>query len=174
VRGGSAQYRATPLSATGLISLINGANLGVASLGNIAGLFDGGSGVIALLEAGTGSEVPGLFGGKASTFVKALSSSSGIKTASATHLFEIIVPQVLALLKKFMGDKSLNANSLSSLLAGQGPNLQGELDSRMSPALGFASPDAFLGGLRGQAADTAMLGAGGADAETRRVEISTQ
>ena len=124
----------------------------------------------ALLKAGTSSLVPGLFGDKAGALVNALSSSSGIKTASATNLLAMIVPLVLTLLKKFMGDKGLNANSLSSLLSSQGPNLQGALDSRMSSALGFASPAAFLSGLGGQAADTAMRAgaavAGGAAAAT--------
>ncbi|HYN59883.1 MAG TPA: DUF937 domain-containing protein [Rubrivivax sp.] len=156
VIGGIAQKGATPQGATGLMSLINGANLDVSSLGNIAGLFGGGgSGMNALLKAGTSSLVPALFGDKAGPLVNALSSSSGIKSASATNLLAMIVPLLLTFLKKFIADKGLNANSLSSLLSSQGPNLQGALDSRMSSALGFASPAAFLGGLGGQAADTA-------------------
>ncbi len=171
VLGGIAQKGATPQGASGLMSLINGANLDVASLGNIAGLFGGGgSGVNALLKAGTSSLVPGLFGDKAGALVNALSSSSGIKTASATNLLAMIVPLLLTMLKKFMGEKGLNANSLASLLSSQGPNLQGALDSRMSSALGYASPAAFLGGLGGQAADTAKRAgaavAGGAAAAT--------
>ncbi len=171
VLGGIAQKGATPQGATGLMSLINGANLDVASLGNIAGLFGaGGSGVNSLLKAGTSSLVPALFGDKGGALVNALSSSSGIKTASATNLLAMIVPLLLTFLKKFMGDKGLNANSLSSLLSSQGPNLQGALDSRMSSALGFASPAAFLSGLSGQAAETAMRAgtavAGGAAAAT--------
>jgi hypothetical protein len=63
VLGGIAQKGAAPQSATGLMSLINGANLDGASLGNIAGLFGGGgSGVNALLKASTSSLVLGLFG----------------------------------------------------------------------------------------------------------------
>jgi outer membrane protein OmpA-like peptidoglycan-associated protein len=171
VLGGIAQKGATPQGATGLMSLINDANLDVGSLGNIAGLFGGGgSGVNALLKAGTSSLVPALFGDKAGALVNALSSSSGIKTTSATNMLAMIVPLLLTILKKFMGDKGLNANSLSSLLSSQGPNLQGALDSRMSSALGFASPAAFLSGLGGQAADTAMRAgaavAGGAAAAT--------
>jgi outer membrane protein OmpA-like peptidoglycan-associated protein len=156
VIGGIAQKGATPQGASGLMSLINGANLDVSSLGNIAGLFGGGgSGVNTLLKAGTGSLVPGLFGDKGGAIVNALSSYSGIKSSSATSLLAMVVPLVLTFLKKFMGDKSLDANSLASLLSGQGLNLQGSLDSRMSSALGFASPSAFLGSLGGQAADTA-------------------
>ena len=52
----------------------------------------------------------------------------------------MVVPLILTFLKKFIGDKGLNASSLSSLLAGQGPNLQGALDSRITGALGFAAP----------------------------------
>lgn len=171
VLGGIAQKGATQQGATGLMSLINGANLDVSSLGNIAGLFGGGgSGANALLKAGTNSLVPGLFGDKAGALVNALSSSSGIKTASATNLLAMIVPLVLTFLKKFMGDKGLNTGSLASLLSSQGPNLKGALDSRMSSALGFASPAAFLSGLGGQAADTAARAsaavAGGAAAAT--------
>jgi outer membrane protein OmpA-like peptidoglycan-associated protein len=171
VLGSIAQKGATPQGASGLMSLINGANLDVSSLGNIAGLFGGGaSGVNALLKMGTSSLVPALFGDKAGALVNALSSRSGLKTASSTNLLAMIVPLVLTFLKKFMGDKGLNANSLASLLSSQGPNLQGLLDSRMTSALGFASPGAFLSSLGGQAADTAARAgaavAGGAAAAT--------
>jgi flagellar motor protein MotB len=127
----------------------------VGALGNIGRLFESdGSGVNALLKAGAATLVPALFGGKAGDLVNVLSSSSGIKTSSATNLLAMAVPLVLTFLKKFIADKGLSANSLSSLLAGQGPHLQGALDSRMSSALGFASPAAFLGSLGGQATDT--------------------
>ena len=153
VIGGIAKKGATPQGASGLMSLINGANLDVSSLGNIAGLFGaGGGGANALLKAGTSSLVPALFGDKSGALVNALSSASGIKGSSATSLLAMVVPLVLTFLKKFMGEKGLNANSLASLLSGQGPSLQGALDGRMSSALGFASPAAFLGGLGGQAA----------------------
>jgi outer membrane protein OmpA-like peptidoglycan-associated protein len=156
VLGGIAQKGATPSGAAGLLSLINGANLDVNSLGNLAGLFDGsGSGINSLLKAGTSSLVPALFGDKSGALVNALSSASGIKGSSATNLLAMVVPLLLAFLKKFVGDKGLNASSLASLLGEQGPNLRGALDSRITGALGFASPTAFLSGLGGQAADVA-------------------
>jgi len=157
VLGSVAQKGATPQGASSLMSLIDGANLNVGSLGNVAALFGGGgAGANALLKAGTNSLVPALFGDKSSALVNALSSASGIKTSSATSLLAMAVPLVLTFLKKFIGDKGLDASSLSSLLAGQGPNLQGGLDSRITSALGFASPAAFLGGLGSQAADAAQ------------------
>ena len=156
VLGGIARKGATADGATDLMSLINHSDLDVGSLGNIAAMFrDGGSGVKPLMKAGTGSLVPSLFGDKSGALVSALSSASGLKSSSATNLIAMVVPIVLMLLKKLIGEKGLNASSLSSLLAGQGPHLEGALDSRLTGALGFASPTAFLGGIGSAAADTA-------------------
>jgi outer membrane protein OmpA-like peptidoglycan-associated protein len=178
VLGGIAQKGATPDGAAGLLSLINGANLDVKSLGNLAGLFGGGeSGVNALLKAGTSSLVPALFGDKSGALVNALSSGSGIKTSSATNLLAMVVPLLLTFLKKFIGEKGLTASSLASLLGEQAPNLQGALDSRLTGALGFASPAAFIGGITGPAADAARRAgaavAGGAGAAASAAAAAT-
>ena len=148
-----AKKGATPEGASGLMSLINGANLDVNSLGNIGGLFGGsGAGISGLLKAGTSSLVPGLLGDKSGALVNALSSASGIKSSSATNLIAMVVPLIMTFLKKYIGDKGLNASSLASLLGSQGPYLQGALDSRITGALGLPSAAAFVGGLGGQAA----------------------
>ena len=178
VLGGIAQKGATAGGASSLMSLISGANLDVSSLGNIAGLFGaGGAGINGLLKAGTSSLVPALFGDKSGALVNALSSASGIKSSSATNLLAMVVPMILMFLKKFIADKGLNANSLATLLSSQGPNLQGALDSRLTGALGFASPAAFLGGLGGQAADVAKRAgaavAGGAGAAASAAAAAT-
>ena len=169
VLGSIAQKGATPQGASGLLSLINGANLDTHALGNLAGLLGGGQGMSALLEAGT-RLMPALLGDKGGALASMLSSMSGIKDSSATRLLALVVPLALTFLKKLIGDKGLNANALSALLANQGPNLQGALDSRVTGALGFASPAAFLGGLGSQATEAARrAGAavtGGATAAT--------
>jgi outer membrane protein OmpA-like peptidoglycan-associated protein len=175
VIGSIAQKGATTQGATGLMSLVNGAGLDVSALGNPAALFGGdGAGVNGLLKAGTNSLVPSLFGDKSGAVVNALSSASGIKSSSATTLLAMVVPLVLTFLKKFFGEHGLNANSLTTLLSGQGANLRGALDSRITSALGFSSPSAFLGGLAGQTADSAQRvgaavvgGAGAAATATR-------
>jgi len=182
VLGGIAQKGSTPTGASSLMSMISGANLDVNSLGNIAGLFGGGgSGISDLLKAGTGSLVPALFGDKSGALVNALSSASGIKASSATNLLAMVVPLLLTFLKKFIGDKGLNASSLATLLGSQGPNLQSALDSRLTGALGFASPAAFLGGLGGQAADAAKRagaavasGAGAAASTAAAATVATK
>lgn len=155
VLGMIAQKGATSDGASGLMSLINGTNLDVNSLGNIGSLFSGGgAGANDLLKGGTSRLVPALLGDKAGALVNALSSSSGIKPSSATNLIAMVVPLVLTFLKKFIAERGLNTSSLSSLLASQGPNLQGALDSRITNALGFASPSAFLSSLSGAAGAT--------------------
>jgi hypothetical protein len=156
VLGSVAQKGSTPDGASSLMSLISNPKLDVNTLGNIAGLFGGGgSGASELLKLGTSTLVPALFGDKSGGLVNALSSASGIKSSSATNLIAMVVPLIFTFLKKFVGDKGLNASSLSSLLAGQGPHLQNSLDSRITGALGFPSAAAFLGGLGSQATDTA-------------------
>jgi outer membrane protein OmpA-like peptidoglycan-associated protein len=107
------------------------------------------------MKVGANSLVPALFGNKSGGLVSALSSAAGIKSTSATNLIAMVVSVVFMFLKKFIGEKGLNANSLASLLSNQGPSLKGALDSRITNALGFANPAAFLSGLGGQAADTA-------------------
>lgn len=156
VLGGIANKGATTDGASSLMSLINGANLDVNTLGNIAGLFGGGGSAInSLMKVGANSLVPALFGNKSGALVSALSSAAGIKSTSATNLIAMVVSVVFMFLKKFIGEKGLNANSLSSLLSSQAPNLQGALDSRSTNALGFANPAAILSGLGGQAAESA-------------------
>jgi outer membrane protein OmpA-like peptidoglycan-associated protein len=156
VLGVVAQKGATTEGASGLMSLINGANLDTSALGNIGSLFSsGGTGANDLLRAGTSRLVPALFGDKAGALVNALSSSSGIKSSSATNLIALVVPMVLTFLKKFIGERGLNAGSLSSLLSSQGPNLQGALDSRITGALGFPSAGALVNSLGGAASATA-------------------
>lgn len=159
VLGTVAQRGSTPAGAAGLMSLLNSPTLDTSALGNVAGLFSGGgSGLSSIMSAGAGSLVPALFGDKSGSLVNALSSASGIKASSATNLLAMVVPLVLAFLKKLVAEKGLDASSLASLLSSQGPNLQGALDGRLTSALGFASPAAFLGGLGalgGAAADGA-------------------
>jgi len=159
VLGTVAQKGSTPGGASGLLAMLDNPALDTSALGNVAGLFSGGGGGLgSLMKLGTGSLIPALFGDKAGSLVGALSSASGIKTSSATNLLAMVVPLVLAFLKKLVGENGLNAGSLASLLSSQGPNLQGALDGRITSALGFANPAAFLGGLGalgGAAADTA-------------------
>jgi OOP family OmpA-OmpF porin len=148
VLGGIAQKGATPQGASSLLSLLNGADLDVGAIGDPAGLFGGGgAGANAMMKSGGGDLVTALFGDKGGALSNALASSSGVKGGSATNLLAVVVPLILAFLKKFIGAKGLNASSLSSLLAAQGPHLKNSLDSRLTTALGFPDANALLGSL---------------------------
>ena len=155
VLGGIAQKGATAEGASSLLSLINGTNLDTGILDNVAGLFGSGNSTMnSLMKLGTSTLVPALFGDKAGGLVGALAGASGIKSSSATNLVAMIVPLIFTFLKRYVSKNNLNGGSLSSLLRGQGESLSKSLDSRLTSALGFASPAAMLSGLGGAVADT--------------------
>lgn len=150
VLGGIAQKAQTGSGLTQLMGLLNGPELDTAALDNVGGLFDsGGSGIGSLIQLGTSTLLPALFGDKAGGLATALAGMSGIKHASATSLVAMAAPLLLTFLKKYAGQNDLNAASLAALLKGQGQHLSGALDNRLTGALGFANPTAFLGSLEG-------------------------
>ena len=158
VLGTVAQKGSTPEGAASLLSQLNSASVDTNILGNIAGLLGGSGGsstMQSLLRLGTDTLVPALFGDKAGSLVNSLASMSGMKSSSAMNLLAMTVPLVFAFLKKYVGEKKLDAGGLASLLGGQGPHLSNAIDGRIASALGFANPGAFLAGLGGAAADTA-------------------
>jgi outer membrane protein OmpA-like peptidoglycan-associated protein len=146
VLGGVAQKGSTPEGASSLLSMLKGLDIDTGLLDNVSGLFSGGAaGADSLVNTGM-SLVKSLFGEKSDSLANALASTGGIKSGSASKLLALVVPLVLGFLKRFIGEKGLDASSLASLLAGQGDYLKGALDSRLTSALGFSSPSAFLGG----------------------------
>ena len=161
-----ARQGATPSGAQGLLSLLNNPAVSTGVLGNIGGLFSGGGQqATSTMSAGSGL-LTSLLGDKAGGLASTLASVAGLKSSqSATNLLALVVPLVLGFIKKFVGDNGLNANGLSTLLGSQGSFLQGTLDSRLTSALGFASPAAMLGSLASKAGD-AMPAAGSAAAIT--------
>jgi outer membrane protein OmpA-like peptidoglycan-associated protein len=180
ILGTVAQQGATPHGAASLLSAINNPQIDTGILGNVASLFGGGgSGMQTLMKLGSSTLVPALFGDKAGGLVNALVGGSGIKSSSATNLLGMAVPLVLAFLKKFVGEKKVDAAGLSSLLVAQGPHLQGSIDSRMASALGFASPTAFLSSLGGAAVDTtkragAAVASGATAAASTAAHVATE
>jgi outer membrane protein OmpA-like peptidoglycan-associated protein len=173
VLGGVAQKGATADGAAGLLSLINGSNLDTGILDNVAGLFGTGNNTMSsLMKLGSSTLVPALFGDKAGGLVSALAGAAGIKGSSATNLIAMAVPLIFTFLKKYVGQNNLSAGALSSLLKGQGEFLSQSLDSRITSALGYASPAAMLSGLSGAAAGAAKS-AGAAVASGAGVAAST-
>ncbi len=173
VLGGVAQKGATPEGAASLLSLVNGSNLDTGILDNVAGLFGTGNNTMSsLMKLGSSTLVPALFGDKAGGLVSALAGAAGIKGSSATNLIAMAVPLIFTFLKKYIGQNNLSAGALSSLLKGQGEFLSQSLDSRITSALGYASPAAMLSSLSGAAAGAAKS-AGAAVASGAGVAAST-
>jgi outer membrane protein OmpA-like peptidoglycan-associated protein len=157
VLGGIAQKGATAEGASSLLSMINGSNLDTGILDNVAGLFGTGNNTMSsLMKLGTSTLVPALFGDKSGGLVNALAGVAGIKGSSATNLIAMVVPLIFTFLKNYISKNNLSATSLSSLFKGQGEYLSKSLDSRITGALGYASPAAMLSSLGGAAADAAQ------------------
>lgn len=145
--GGIAGKGATPDGAAGLLNLLQGADVDAGLIDNIPELFSGSeTGANELVNLGA-SMAGWLFGDKSGSFSEALASVGGLKSSSAMKLLTLAVPLVLSFLKKLIFGKKLDADSLASLLGNQGKYLQGAMDGRLTQALGFASPSAFLSGL---------------------------
>jgi outer membrane protein OmpA-like peptidoglycan-associated protein len=156
VLGSVAQKSTTSDGLSSLMSLINSPGVDTGILDNLAGLFgSGGNAMASLMKLGTTTLVPALFGDKAGGLVNALAGAAGIKGSSATNLVAMVVPLIFTFLKKYIAKNNVSPSAFASLLKGQGEHLSGALDSRITGALGFATPAAMLSSLGGAAADTA-------------------
>ncbi len=110
---GMASKASTPSGASGLFSLINGAGVNAGLMGNIGDALGSGQ-AGSLLQQG-GRLLGGLFGSdKASDVSSALAGITGMKAGNATNLLMLVVPMVLGVLKRFIGEKRLDAGGLAS------------------------------------------------------------
>lgn len=148
VLGGIVQKAQTNAGLTQLMALLDRPDLNTAYLDNVGGLLDaGGQGMNSLIQLGTSTVLPALFGDKTGGLANALAGMTGIKTSSATSLLAMVAPLLLGFIRKYAAQNNLSGGSLAALLKGQGQYLSGALDERLTGALGFTSPTAFLGGL---------------------------
>ena len=162
--GGMMQKASTGQGAADLFKLVTGSNIDTNMLGSLAGLFSGGSNTSALTSLGTSLATSLLGGDRMGGLTSALASSSGVKPSSAASLLGMLLPLLFAFIKKFAGEKKLDASGLANLLLGQKEHLaKTNLDPSIAKALGFGSLSSFLGGLPsalGSAVDTAGRAAG--------------
>jgi outer membrane protein OmpA-like peptidoglycan-associated protein len=160
ILGGIAQKGATTDGAQSVLSLLNNPAVSSGALGNLPNLLPGGPQTTSLMNSG-GGLLTSLMGNKVGALAGSLASVAGLRDSqSATNLLGLLAPIVLGFLKKFVGDSGLGASGLASLLGSQGQFLQGAMDSRLTSALGFASPAAMLGPMGSKAG--AAIGSAGA------------
>jgi outer membrane protein OmpA-like peptidoglycan-associated protein len=162
--GGMMQKASTGQGASDLFKLVTGSNIDTNMLGSLTGLFSGGSNTSALTSLGTSLAASLLGGDRTGGLTSALAASSGVKPSSAASLLGMLLPLLFAFIKKFAGEKKLDASGLANLLLGQKDYLaKTNLDPGIAKALGFGSLSSLLGGLpsaAGSAASTAGRAAG--------------
>jgi hypothetical protein len=173
VIGTLAQRGATADGAAALLSMARGAPLDLAAPGALDRLLSGpASAVNGVLKVGTSRLVPGLFNSRSAALVRAIASTSGLRRSSATTLLAMIVPMVLAVLRRSVRDHGIGRHAVSSLLRGQLANVRYKLDERITQALGFASPAEFVGGVESSAGVVLALRGATASAGTNPVAIA--
>jgi len=158
--GGMMQKASTGQGASELFRMVTGSNIDTNMLGSLAGLFSGGSNTNALTSLGSslGSSLIG--GDRMGALTSALALSSGIKPSSAASLLGMLLPLLFAFLKKWTGEKKLDASGLANLLLGQKDYLaKANLDPSIAKALGFGSLSSLLGGLPSTLGSAAAAGA---------------
>jgi outer membrane protein OmpA-like peptidoglycan-associated protein len=136
--GGLANKGSTADGAGNLLDMLRGPDVDSGLLGNLAGLFSGGTRTESLVSLGT-SLVKGLLGEKAAALAGTVASLTGLKTSSSSNLLYMAAPLIFGLLKKLVGEQNLDASGLMRLLAGQLGFLKGAVDERVAGVLGFGS-----------------------------------
>lgn len=144
-----------PSGASGLMDMIGGLDMDM--LGDIGGLFGGGSNSVnGLLNSG-GGLVESLLGDKMGGIVEMISKVSGMKSGSSSSLIKMAAPFLMGLIGKQIKGKGLSF--LTDLLVGQKDHVQASLPSGIGNLLGFADMGkGALGAITG-AAGSAMSGA---------------
>lgn len=136
--GGLTKQGSTADGAASLLKTLNGSDVDTSLLGNLAGLFSGGSRTDSLVSLGT-QLVGSLFGEKAGTLASTVASLTGLKSSSSSNLLYMAAPLILSFLKKLVTSDNLDAKGLMSLLGDQKGFLRGKIDKQLSGALGLGS-----------------------------------
>jgi outer membrane protein OmpA-like peptidoglycan-associated protein len=136
--GGLAKQGSTSDGAAGLLKTLAGSDVDSGILGDLAGLFSGGTRTESLVGLGT-SLVKGLFGDKVGSLVSTIASLTGLKSSSSSNLLYMAAPLVFGFIKKLVGEHNLDAAGLMRLLGEQTGFLKEKVDNRLTSALGLGS-----------------------------------
>ena len=149
---GLVQQGSTSTGAAELFRTLTGSRIDTGFMNNVGGMLAGGD--KSVLSLG-GTLLSSLFGDRTGAVTSAIGSISGMKNSSVSTLLTLAAPAVLSFLKSYILQNKLDVGGLASLLGGQREHLRSGLDDRITSALGFASPSAFLSSLTAQAAGAA-------------------
>jgi OmpA-OmpF porin, OOP family len=133
--GGVAEKASKPEGASGLMDLIGGLDLD--SLGDIAGLFGGGSEKVNGLMNSGGGILDMVLGNKTSGIVDLIAGMAGLKSGSTSSLLKMAAPFLLGMIGKQIKGKGLGA--LTDLLGGQKSAISNALPAGVGSLLGLSS-----------------------------------
>jgi OmpA-OmpF porin, OOP family len=132
--GSVIQKSVTPTGAQGLMDMIG--KLDLDSLGDIAGLFGGGSSnVNSLLNSG-GGIIESLLGAKSNGVVDLISNLSGMKSGSTSSLLKLAAPFLMGMIGKQIKGKGLSF--LTEMLSGQKSAVNAAIPAGLGSLLNFA------------------------------------
>ena len=144
--GGLASKASTGGGAASVFSMLTGPKIDTNALGSLGSMLGGGQ---AGTVTGLGTTLlSSLFGGdKLGGVGAALASITGLKPGNASSLLALAAPLVFGFLKKFIGERGLDAAGTAQLLTGQKDFLANKLEPSLTAVLGLGSPAALLSGL---------------------------
>ncbi|MCZ2338491.1 MAG: DUF937 domain-containing protein [Chitinophagales bacterium] len=120
--------------AKGLMDMIG--TLDLDSLGDIAGLFGGGSSAVNSLLGSGGGIIDALLGNKTNGVIDLISSLAGLKKDSSSSLLKMAAPFLIGLIGKQIKGKGVSG--LTDLLLGQKSSVASALPAGMGSLLGLA------------------------------------
>ncbi len=120
--------------AKGLMDMIG--KLDLDSLGDIAGLFGGGSSAVNSLLGSGGGIIDALLGNKTNGVIDLISSLAGLKKDSSSSLLKMAAPFLIGLIGKQIKGKGVSG--LTDLLLGQKSSVASALPAGMGSLLGLA------------------------------------
>jgi len=142
-----------PNGGQGIMDMISGLDLN--NLGNITGLFGGGTNEVnGLLNSGNGL-VDSLLGNKTNGVIDLIASMSGLKTSSSSSLLKMAAPLLMGVIGKQVQGKGLSF--LTDLLLGQKSSIAKALPAGIGSLMGFSS----LGDIGNLAGKASMPSVGG-------------
>lgn len=132
--GGVINKASTNEGATGIMDLLG--KLDMSSLGDVAGLFGGGSSSVNGLLSSGGGIVESLLGSKASGVIDFIANMAGLKSSSSSSLLKMAAPLLMSVVGKQVQGKGLGF--LTDLLMGQKSHVANALPAGLGSVLGFA------------------------------------
>lgn len=132
--GGAINKSNSPEGAAGIMDMLG--KLDMSSLGDITGLFGGGSSSVNGLLSSGGGMAETLLGSKASGVADFIANMAGLKSSSSSSLMKMAAPLLMSVVNNQVQGKGLGF--LTDLLMSQKSNVANALPAGLGSVMGFA------------------------------------